>query len=393
MRLVGLVGLFVFAWPALPHSPLPPSLSHSPSVAAQEPDRASVEAQASRVSQRILALQREADRLAGEARTLLGDLRQLEIERDLEIERVNVAQAAVSDAQIAVRRTTERLEELEQQRVSQLPDLETQLVDMYKQGRARYARLLFGATDLREFGRAMRAVTAMVRINEQRIAEHQRTLEALQVQRATLEDELLQLQASQAEASRARAAAEAAVAARTALIAQIDTQRDLNAQLAGELQVAYENLQQQMAALGSGQFAEAVDVPLAPFRGVLDWPVAGDVTGQFGEPSSRFGGVTVRNGIEVAAVEGTPVRAMHSGTVSYADAFTGFGNLVIVDHGANNYSLYGYLASTSVGVGDSVDTGTEVGRVGSAPAGPPALYFEIRIDGRSVDPVEWLRAR
>jgi lipoprotein NlpD/lipoprotein YgeR len=87
------------------------------------------------------------------------------------------------------------------------------------------------------------------------------------------------------------------------------------------------------------------------------------------------------------------VQAVHSGTVSYADAFAGFGNLVIVDHGGNNYTLYGYLSSASVKVGDAVDSGTEVGRVGSSPAGPPTLYFEIRIDGRSVDPVQWLKAR
>jgi septal ring factor EnvC (AmiA/AmiB activator) len=79
--------------------------------------------------------------------------------------------------------------------------------------------------------------------------------------------------------------------------------------------------------------------------------------------------------------------------VGFADAFTGFGTLVIVDHGANNYSLYGYLASASVERGQTVESGMELGRVGSAPAGPPALYFEMRIDGRSVDPVQWLKGR
>jgi septal ring factor EnvC (AmiA/AmiB activator) len=101
----------------------------------------------------------------------------------------------------------------------------------------------------------------------------------------------------------------------------------------------------------------------------------------------------VRNGLEIAAPEGTPVRALHTGTVSYADPFTGFGNLVIVDHGENTYSLYGYLASMAVTRGAAVDSATEVGRVGMAPAGPAALYLEIRVDGRSVDPVQWLKPR
>ena len=71
----------------------------------------------------------------------------------------------------------------------------------------------------------------------------------------------------------------------------------------------------------------------------------------------------------------------------------GFGNLVIVDHGANTYSLYGYLSSITAARGTAVEASSEVGRVGTAPAGPAALYLEIRIDGRSVDPVQWLKPR
>jgi murein hydrolase activator len=190
----------------------------------------------------------------------------------------------------------------------------------------------------------------------------------------------------------ARAAADRAVAARNALIARIDTRRDLNAQLAGELQVASERLQQQVANMAAGRPVEAVAVPLAPFRGALEWPAAGRVTGRFGQPA-RPGSPAVRNGIEIGAPEGAAVQAVHAGTVSFADPFSGFGNLVIVDHGGNNFTLYGYLGSTGVARGDAVDAGTELGRVGTAPAGPAALYFEVRIDGRSVDPVQWLKAR
>jgi septal ring factor EnvC (AmiA/AmiB activator) len=79
--------------------------------------------------------------------------------------------------------------------------------------------------------------------------------------------------------------------------------------------------------------------------------------------------------------------------VQYAAAFAGFGTLVIVDHGSGALSLYGYLASTAVAVGDRVEAGAPVGAAGEAPGGAPGLYFELRIDGRSVDPVEWLQAR
>jgi septal ring factor EnvC (AmiA/AmiB activator) len=361
-------------------------------VSGQSTDRPQPTAQTDRISQRIRALQSEADRLAGESRTLLGDLRKLEVEQQLQVERVKEARAAVARGQAAIQQSTARLEWLEQQRLAQLPDLRAQLVDIYKRGRSGYARLLFGGSTIRDFRRAARVVAGIIRINEQRVAEHRGTLEASQRERAQLEEELRGLIAAEATASAAEAAAERAVAERAALVIQIDTRRDLNAQFTGELQLAYERLQQQVAN-GTAGSVEPVVLPLAPFRGALDWPVPGRLAVRFGQPSQRPGDTTTRNGVEIAAPDDTPVRAIHPGTISYAGPFTAFGNLVIVDHGRNAYSLYGYLASMGVTAGAFVDGGAELGRVGSAPAGAPALYFELRIDGRSVDPVQWLRPR
>ena len=365
----------------------------SAGLAGQAPDRSRAEAEARRVNDRIRALQNEADGLVGQSRTLLGDLRKLEIDRQLQVERVRQEEAAVAESQAAIAKATEDLERLEAQRVAQLPDLQTQLVDIYKCGRAGYARLLLGGSSGRELGRATRAVSALMRLNRQRIAEHVETLDAVRQERQRLDAEIPTLRAREATARQAQAAAARALAARAALVAQIDAQRDLNAQLTGELHVAYERLQAQVANLGIGGPASPVAVPLAPFRGALDWPVAGRMAALFGQPSARLGDSAISSGVEIAALQGTLVRVIHPGTVSFADAFTGFGNLVIVDHGADVSSLYGYLEAVSVSRGDTVESGSEIARVGAAPAGPSVLYLEIRVDGRSVDPVEWLKPR
>lgn len=369
-------GLWVFAAP----------------VTAQVPatERAKTEALARRVNERVLALQREAARLAGEARTLVGDLRRLEIERDLAVEAAAQAETDVASVVAELNAVTARLEDLERQREASLPDLRARMVDMYKRGRGSYARLLLGVRDLREFGRATRAVASLAWVNQQRVEAHRRTVEAMRKARAEAEERTRALQARQAAARRARAAAERALAARNGLIEEVDRRRDLTAQLAGELQVAQQKLDAALAAMGPGEAVEAVSVPMSPFRGALDWPLAGRVTLRFNQ-AGRTPDQGVRNGIEIAAAPDTPVGAVHPGTVGFADAFTGYGTLVILDHGANHYSLYGYLSSTSVERGDRVHAGDELGRVGSAPLGNPALYFELRIDGRAVDPVEWLK--
>jgi septal ring factor EnvC (AmiA/AmiB activator) len=343
------------------------------------------------ITDRIRALQREADRLAGEARTLVGDLRKLEIERDLKTEQAKQATGDAATAQDSLRQTTDRLASLELQRLAQLPDMKEQLVGMYKRGRSGYAGLLFDARDLREFARAARAVASLATINQKRMEDHRRTLDALRRERAAFAQRAKELQARDAAARQARTDAERAVAARSARMAEIDSRRDLTAQYVGELQVAYDKIQQQLNA--SEGRREAVSVPLLPFRGALEWPVAGRLGSRFGQSEGRLGGSAVKNGIEIASTEDLPVRAVHGGTVAYADAFTGLGTLVILDHGSNSYSLYGYLGSMTVQMGVTVEPGAEIGRVGASPAGPPVLYFELRIDGKPTDPVQWLKPR
>jgi septal ring factor EnvC (AmiA/AmiB activator) len=85
------------------------------------------------------------------------------------------------------------------------------------------------------------------------------------------------------------------------------------------------------------------------------------------------------------------VRAVHEGVVAFAGPFTGYGTLVIVDHGASTYSLYGQLDAVSVGRGARLDRGQPLGTTGRVLMGVPGTYFEMRVDGKAVDPLEWLK--
>ena len=133
-------------------------------------------------------------------------------------------------------------------------------------------------------------------------------------------------------------------------------------------------------------------LPLRAFQHDLDWPAPGRVMARFGRRTAPSATSSL-NGIEIGATEGAPVRAVHEGAVAYAEPFTGYGNLVIIDHGAQTFSLYGYLASLEVARGARIERGELLGAAGQTPTGSPALYFELRIDGKAVDPVEWLKQR
>lgn len=96
-------------------------------------------------------------------------------------------------------------------------------------------------------------------------------------------------------------------------------------------------------------------------------------------------------GLDLASVAGAPVPAANAGTVAFASWLGIYGNTVVIDHGYGLASLYGHLSSLNVAQGATVRSGQTLGTSGaSGLAGGDHLHFEILVQGRSVDPIEWL---
>lgn len=345
-----------------------------------------------RASERLRALQAEAEQLLSAEKTLLIELRRLEVEHDIRQEEQREAQAGLDAATAELAKLTTHLDSLERAQATQVPGLAARLREVYKLGKGGYLRLLLSVDDVRDMGRGYRTVAALAALDRQRVRAHQTTVASLREARKDLDSRRRAAEVLQASARASALAASRAVEARTALIARIDTQRDLNAQLAGELDAARAKLGATVASLPAGATPA---LPFRPFRGALDWPVPGAVATRFGlDRSSKYGTTVARNGVEISAAAGAPVVAVHEGVIAHAAPFTGFGPLVIVDHGARSYTLYGYLAALDVTKGARVDKGARLGTVGLAPGtGRSALYFEVRVDGQPSDPLQWLRPR
>jgi septal ring factor EnvC (AmiA/AmiB activator) len=288
-----------------------------------------------------------------------------------------VAEIAATDARIA-RLVSDR--ELER------PRLQARLVEIYKLGQGRYLRLLLSTADLRGLGYASRTVAALAMSDRDRIARYERQLGELSAARQAQSSHQQSLTLQRAEAARAQAAAARAAAERTALVREIDRKRDLNARLASELQTAQRWLETTIRGFAAA--GTVATLPIGPFRGALPWPTAGVVRRRDAALATADSGA--RAGIAIEAPEGSPVHAIHDGVVAYAGSFEGLGNLVILDHGAQTFSLYGHLMDMAVGRGVHLAPDETLGRTGSPPTGPPALYFELRVEGRPVDALQWL---
>lgn len=127
---------------------------------------------------------------------------------------------------------------------------------------------------------------------------------------------------------------------------------------------------------------------LGKLRGQLPWPLRGQLVRRFGE---HRGGEVTWKGILIGAGQGAPVKAIADGDVVFADRLDGFGNVLVVDHGSGYLSLYGNNATLLKHSGQSVNRGETLAQAGNSGGQPqPGLYFEIRWQGKPVNPVAWL---
>jgi murein DD-endopeptidase MepM/ murein hydrolase activator NlpD len=120
----------------------------------------------------------------------------------------------------------------------------------------------------------------------------------------------------------------------------------------------------------------------------VSWPLLGRLMGPYGERTDPFSGEgAYHRGVDISAPTGTPVKVTADGTVIHADRSSGFGRLVIVDHGNGVNTYYAHLSKFSVWPGQEVRRGDIVGLVGSSGrATAPHLHYEIRRGGVPVNP-------
>ncbi len=123
-----------------------------------------------------------------------------------------------------------------------------------------------------------------------------------------------------------------------------------------------------------------------------DWPVAGPISSEFGERSSPWGGgYEFHPGLDIRALQGTPVAAAGNGTVVYAGRLRGYGNMVVLDHGFGLKTVYAHLSAIYADVGRQVQTGEVIAAVGqTGRATGPHLHYEVRVGAQPVDPLCYL---
>lgn len=398
---------------------------------------ASAQQSTSREAQRRLEkIQRELKDVAAERRRLEGqrgaasrELRAVD-ERVADSSRaLHVAEAELAREQDSLAQLNARREELKTQQAEQRSELAALLRAAYAQGEHAPLKVMLAQDRVADAQRQMTYYGYLQRQRLQRVA--------------TLRAELAELERVEAQIVEKRTALDAARARQRTQLATLARDRKARAVTLGELEQQYRDRRVREQALGSdakalqqviGRLRAAAEraaaeraaakaaaastkpsgsrsagtkangskpasaqrtpprqtANAAPVRvGGFGWPLSGNLVAGFG---GRMPDGRASSGLLIAAGLGTPVRAVADGNVVFAEWMTGYGLIVILDHGSGYLSLYAHNESLLKDVGAAVKRGDAVARVGnSGGLEQPALYFELRRNGQPVDPGSWLR--
>jgi len=385
--------------------------------------------------------ERRLERVRKELRDVAAERRRLEGQRGEAARDLRAADEQVADSSRALRETRIKLAE-EQAALTKLQARRTELESTVETRRTELAALVRAAYTVGDEA-ALKLMLAQDRVADAgRLLTYHRYLQQQRSTRiAELRAEMAELDGIEAAIQDRRAALEATQIEQRAQLAKVETDRSQRAEAVKGIESRFSDRSAREQALGrdarslervltqlreaarraeaerraaaaaarerearEAREATAAGRPRPPPRpptqvartnapqvGGLGWPVSGSLLTAYGGklPDGRSS-----TGILIGAPAGTSVKAVADGTVVFAEWMTGYGMLLIVDHGNGYMSLYGHNDTLLKSVGSSVRRGDTVAGVGnSGGQGRSGLYFELRQDGRPVNPTTWLQRR
>lgn len=253
-------------------------------------------------------------------------------------------------------------------------------------------RVSLNQQDARALGRHLTWLNYLARQRSELLGSVQASLEALERDRAAVEQQQAELAELEGRRRQQLAELEKARGARTAVINDLDRQLKSGNQQLSRARSEAQTLEKLLRDLEREIARNQKGPPVVPGKplGKGRWPVKGRLLADYGQV--RAGGQLRWDGVLISAPAGSDVLAVRNGRVVYADWLPGLGQLLVIDHGGGWLSLYGHNQDLVHGVGEQVAAGDVIAHVGDTGGQPrPALYFEVRRNGKPQNPHQWVK--
>ena len=345
----------------------------------RETELARIRAEIGRLQQRLVVVREREN-------TLEDELQRVRVELALQEAELAEATAAFELARARTLAAESKGAELEVALAEIRDDLGRRLVGLYRLGGQGYFRLFLTLEPDQELLPAIRQLRFLARRDRETFDRFQSTRTELGRQRERWLSERRDAERWQEREAERRDALVVLRQRHEETIARVAAERRRLASRTSELQ----DKEKKLRRLIEGLLGESHDVlagtPIQEFRGVLDWPIRGEVVGEFGpRKDPRYRTEVPHNGLDLMTEAGHEVRSIFPGEVLYAAPFEGYGPMVVVHHPGRVFTLYAGLQELGVEKGDVVSLGDVVGRSGET------LYFEVRAENQPENPRRWLR--
>jgi len=367
-------------------------LAALPLVGASAPDR-----DLERIQRKIAAEKRGLSQLRTKEGSMLKSLSKVESELDRRAKKLKLTEAKLASLTSALERTRAETERLNHSVAARLELLRSRLGALYRWSKSDGSLHPHGAASQRRY---LETAISFDRALWDRLEDESRRQEAL---RRELADSKARLDGATQTLSAAKDAILRDVEKKKVLLASLRREKEQRLRALQEMEAASRRLARMLDEIARRSAPQGGEPPgratgrahFDTLRGRLDWPVRGELAAPFGRfKHPEFAAEIFRNGIDIDAPIGEEIKSVEKGRVVYADRFAGYGRTVIVDHGERYFTIYAHLSEIFKKSGEEVSRGEVLGTVGEGDllAGSK-LYFEMRKDGRSIDPVPWFRKR
>ncbi|PLY00071.1 MAG: hypothetical protein C0624_12805 [Desulfuromonas sp.] len=345
-----------------------------------------------RIQERIESTDKSLQQNKTKVRSLRDELRAVDKELFSLARKEKNLKKKLADNQRQQDESRKQISLLRKQIEAQRQTLEKRIGSLYKGGGGGVIKLLFSGMGPAELDGQFRNMLRIVHHDQKILNDYRQQQETLNRKLESLEELKQRQQMDLAELKKSRKVLARASKLKVQILSKVRKDQRLLTSLKKELESKASRLSGLLKQLETAGDQDKNDSPLARQRGKLPWPVEGKVRISFGpQRHPDLGTLFDSNGIEINTEEQTPIKALWKGRVAFASAFKGYGNLVIIDHGSGYHSLYAHASRMVKRVDDHVKQG-EVLAFSGYP-GTSGVYFEIRRQGKPVDPETWLSRR
>jgi septal ring factor EnvC (AmiA/AmiB activator) len=331
--------------------------------------------------------------LKKEEGSILNDIYKVELQYEKAIIENNRIKLQLKNTETKINEKNREKEKLENEIRKSKENIKQILRLMYKIGGDSYLKLFIRINNLDQLFKNYQLFIQLIDYKSNEINKLKQNIQRLIAVKNELQAEYSKIQDFQKQKEQKVQDIRNIKQARMGLIRNINNDRKQYMKMLDELEAEAGRLNELIYGKPLKRRLGLID--LDRLKGKLIWPLKGKIISFFGKKkSTKFDTYIINNGIKIKPAGSDQVEAVYPGEVVFANYYKGYGNLIIIQHAKNFYSLYGHCEKLLKARGDPVNEGELIALAGdSGSTSGKALYFEIRTELKPQDPLTWLRSK